>query len=31
MSKTDDFMDLIWLFDYLNITLQPVRSGTLFN
>lgn len=22
MSKTDDFMDFIWLFDYLSIPLQ---------
>ena len=31
MSKTDDFMHFIWLFDYLSIPLQAVRSGTLFN
>ena len=31
MSKTDDFMDFIWLFDYLSIPLQAVGSGTLFN
>lgn len=31
MSKTDDFMDFIWLFDYLSIPLQTVWSGTLFN
>lgn len=29
MSKTDDFMDIIWLFDYLSIPLQAVWSGTL--
>ena len=31
MSKTDDFMDFIWLFDYLSMPLQAVWSGTLFN
>lgn len=31
MSKTDDFMDFIWLFAYLSIPLQAVWSGTLFN
>ena len=31
MSKTDDFVDFIWLFDYLSIHLQAVWSGTLFN
>ena len=31
MSKTDDFMDFIWLFDYLSIPLQAVWSGTFFN
>ena len=31
MSKTDDFMDFIWLFDYLSIPLQAVWSGTLLN